>query len=77
MRERPKRVRWLLYPEDTFKQTWDLIITFILIVSCFITPFRLAFDIDDESLKWKVIGYLIDCMFLVEMIVNFNSAYYD
>ena len=83
-RERVERMRfrkhkkgsWLLYPEDQNKVSWDLFITFILMISCILTPYNIAF-IDDEPLHWKIINFTIDSLFAIDIIVIFQSCYYD
>lgn len=48
----------------------------MLILTCFVTPIRLAFYTKDE-LIWDVINYIIDFLFLADIIIIFNTAYYD
>ena len=45
-----KRMRkmCLFGPDSTFKSNWDLFITIILIFSCMLTPYRIAF-VDEEK----------------------------
>lgn len=40
---RNNKKKWLFYPEDYWKVNWDLFITCILLVSCMVTPWRIAF----------------------------------
>lgn len=51
-------------------------ITFILILTCIVTPIRIAFY-EEDTLEWEVINYTVDFFFLFDIIVCFNSAYYD
>lgn len=44
MRFRQNKRALLFYPEDQYKIYWDLFITFILLASCLITPWRIAFS---------------------------------
>jgi hypothetical protein len=44
MRFRQKKSDRLLYPEDTSKVQWDLFIAVILITSCILTPYSIAFN---------------------------------
>jgi hypothetical protein len=57
---------------------WDLLISVILLITCVQTPFDLAFsaelDAKDEYVKFR---YMIDFMFLLDIILNFNTAYLD
>ena len=43
MTERVDRIDDIIYPEDTFKSRWDLFLTFVLLGTCIITPYRIAF----------------------------------
>jgi hypothetical protein len=49
----------------------------ILITSCILIPYRLAFAPHPEKFIWALIGYLIDFVFLLDILVILNSAYYD
>jgi hypothetical protein len=75
-----KRKKWqskfLIYPEDTFTSFWDVYIAIILIFSCLITPYRLAL-IEEDSDNWVIINAFIDIMFLCDIILIFNTTYYD
>ena len=39
----------MIYPEDTWKEQWDLFVSVILIFTCASTPYRLAFTADDST----------------------------
>ena len=71
------RVPFLFYPTDTAKvMVWDLLISIILLLTCFITPFNLAFAEEVESVYWYVaFNYSIDFLFLLDIFINFNTAY--
>ena len=38
---------FLIYPESSKKAAWDLFMTFILLVTCFKSPYDIAFTSDD------------------------------
>ena len=61
----------MIYPEDTWKEQWDLLVSLVLIFTCAITPYRLAFT-EDDTLDWKIVNYSVDFIFLVDMILIFN-----
>ena len=50
MRARDHKVPCLLYPEDPAKENWDLFITLILLISCALTPYRIAFGEIEEPI---------------------------
>lgn len=51
----------------------------MLMFTCFITPWRLAFYFDEDKtpIEWRIINYTIDIGFLIDILVNFNSAFYE
>lgn len=76
MHKRDNRKWYLLYPEDRAKTQWDLVVALALIVTCSVTPVRIAFyDVDD--LFWTVFNSTIDLLFAVDIIVIFFTATYD
>ena len=77
MSHRKNKKEWLFYPEDDSKAIWDLFITFVLLASCLITPFNIAFGSLQDSFEWIVINYTIDFFFFFDILVIFNSAFYD
>jgi potassium voltage-gated channel Eag-related subfamily H member 8 len=78
MRHRNNRKRFLIYPEDQPKVFWDLFITLILLISCLLTPFNLAFgELNNDPIEWIIINYTIDTCFLIDIFIIFNSAFYD
>ena len=42
--KRHQKKFYILYPESPLKNYWDLVIAFILIVSCAYTPFEISFE---------------------------------
>ena len=67
---------FMIYPQDPFTNIWDIFIAFILIFSCLVTPYRLAL-ITEDTFPWKIINGFVDLMFLFDIIIIFNTCYYD
>ena len=68
----------MTYPTDQGKTFWDIFMTIILLITCILTPLQLAYSDDDDNMPWiSTTNYIIDGLFAVDMIVIFNSAYYD
>ena len=65
----------MIYPNNALKANWDMIVTLILIFTCMVTPYRIAFVEEDDEF-WTVLNTSIDFMFLIDMILCFVSAYY-
>lgn len=56
---------------------WDLLIAFILIVSCAVTPMQISFYSNDDFSNWKIVDNVFDFLFLIDICFNFVSAYHD
>ena len=54
-----------------------MFIIFILLTSLITTPVRIAFAPINEPAGWQFFEGLIDIMFLLDILVIFNSAFYD
>jgi hypothetical protein len=67
---------FVILPDDPFKKKWDLIIAFMLIFTALVSPYRIAF-VNVDSTEWTVIETLIDCIFGIDLVLNFFFAYYD
>jgi hypothetical protein len=72
---------YIIYPENKNKGFWDLFMTLVLIITCIQTPLNIAFeDVSNEKGGNdfnKILDYCIDFLFFLDIIVIFNSAYYD
>lgn len=52
--------------------------TFILLLTCVITPLHIAFSDDENEVRWMgSMNNCIDILFAIDMLVIFNSAFYD
>jgi len=77
--ELPEYVRntWLLLPNSSFLRAWHLIVVVLLLWSATIIPFRIGF-FSDETIRvdaWVVTEIIVDMFFLIDIMVNFCSAY--
>lgn len=66
----------MLYPEDPFKGYWDIYIALVLIFTSLVTPYRIAL-VEVDNFEWNIINNTVDIMFLIDIIIIFNSAYED
>lgn len=74
MTKRSNRKSYILYPEDKLKNSWDLVMTIILLITCIETPYDIAFA--DNTISFNLFTTIIDLIFLFDIIVIFNSAFY-
>lgn len=79
--ERVNKKKGIIYPEDKMKNSWDIWITVVLLITCIILPLRIAFtkpqENDFTAHVWLTVNSLFDLSFLIDMVIIFNSAYYD
>lgn len=62
-------------PENSLKRFWDLIIALIILYSSIVTPYKIAFIDDSDSLEY--LDIVFDVLFLFDVIINFFAAYVD
>ena len=55
---------------------WDILVTVILIYSCIASPAQIALweELHGSAL---IINYIVDALFLVDILIIFNSATYN
>jgi hypothetical protein len=63
-----------LSENSTFRVTWDFFIVILILVSCWLIPFQLAFRHMPYRLDTKII-YLIDLFFIIDILINFFTSY--
>lgn len=49
----------------------------MLIFSCIEIPYRLAFIAGDDDITWQVITNIVNCFFIIDILNNFTTAFYD
>lgn len=76
MKEHVARNPCMVYPEDKMKPPWDLFLAFVLLFSCLVSPYRIAF-VEKDNLTWLIINNTVDFLFLMDIVIIFNTAYYD
>jgi potassium voltage-gated channel Eag-related subfamily H protein 6/hyperpolarization activated cyclic nucleotide-gated potassium channel 2 len=69
-------VKGVFYPDDPYRSKWELFITVILILTCFMTPFALGF-VDGDSDRLLAVETIVDVVFLIDIVMNFKFAYWD
>ena len=69
-----KEIKFIIFPDDSFKVLWDIIIMFIMLYTVTITPYRVAF-IENDSGFWLGLDYTIDCIFMCDVVINCFVAY--
>ena len=71
----------VVYPDAVFKITWDFCIIFLILFQAIAVPFKISFDEIDETQEneigfVEIIEFFIECAFILDIIINFNTGYY-
>ena len=66
----------MVHPHSMFKKTWTIIIFFLMMYSVIIMPYRICFY-DQDIFWWKILEYAIDFGFMLDVIINSLSAYFE
>ena len=65
-------------PESSFSSSWDMLQVLFL---CFVTysvPYRAGFGVEIEMFSgWWYLDTLIDLYFIIDLVLNFFTAFYD
>ena len=68
----------VIYPESTFKIIWDSIVVCFIVINIFFIPMSLSFELDKSStLVWLFFETIPSYIFIAEILLNFNTAYYS
>ena len=76
MRFIKNKKKFMIYPDDEFKNNWDMFVSAVLILTCVVTPVRIVF-VENEPIGWIIVNNLVDFIFLMDIVFTFNMAYYD
>lgn len=70
-------MKWfVLHPKNRLRQVWSIVVIIMLTYTAIFTPYRLTFE-DEIPYGWKILDYFVDCLFFLDILMNFLSAYYD
>ena len=68
----------MIWPSDSNKVRWDLTIMALSLYNCFTVPIEVAFEPEFmNSYIIVVSNYIIDSIFLMDIIISFRVVYID
>lgn len=68
--------RFLFHPDSGFKIVWDLIIIVLSVYNAILIPYEFAYSLDENEI-WLVFDYIIDSLFMIDILINFRTIYKD
>ena len=66
----------IIMPNAKWKVAWDFFIVILLLWVSIVVPFRLAFY-DQDNKNWFITYTIVDCFFLIDIILSFFTALVD
>jgi hypothetical protein len=75
----PEKIKpFTIYPDGKFSTLWDLFITLLVILSCIIAPYMMAFsDGDNTTSGLFYLDSTINILFAIDIVLRFFTAYID
>lgn len=70
------RGTYLFHPQEPSIVFWQFLVGIGIVYSIIVVPFRLGYDVDAIG-GWYVLEMIIDGFFLVDILLNFRTAYFD
>lgn len=73
-----EKEKYLLDPESKFIGPWDVLMTLCLLFTSVFRPYQVAFNKQAiYTPVWNFVNILLEMMFLMDMLVVFNTAYHE
>jgi len=69
--------RGVLPPMSQTRFLWDFVFFICLLYELWSTPLDFAFNVEDTPLAQQVVGNIVAVVFVVDILVNFNTGYID
>ncbi|CAD8179921.1 unnamed protein product [Paramecium pentaurelia] len=67
----------VIKPDSKFKIIWDILLLLFIVMNIFYIPINISFDITTSGAFEYLFDLLPSWIFVAEIILNFNTAYYD
>jgi hypothetical protein len=67
----------VIKPDSLFKIVWDIILLIFVVMNIFYIPIYISFDVRSTGVFEWIFDLLPSWVFIAEMLLNFNTAYYD
>ncbi|CAD8120838.1 unnamed protein product [Paramecium sonneborni] len=67
----------VIRPDSKFKIVWDILLLLFIVMNIFYIPINISFNISTSGVFEYLFDLLPSWIFVAEIIINFNTAYYD
>ena len=70
----------IIHPQSRFLQMWDFIHSAFIIINLVLSPIEVAanthFNVMSENILWDLYSYILIMIFVIDIIINFNTGFY-
>lgn len=73
----PVKCEFMTDPNSRFHLVWDLLLFFNIIYCLTYMPLDMAFSLDDSGSFLSSFDYVMNSMFILDILINFVTGYYD
>lgn len=68
--------KYIFYPESNFIISWEILFLFLCLHQAVEIPYRVCFTVITVGI-WGIADIIIDLLFIIDVLLNFNVAYYS
>ncbi|RHY84776.1 hypothetical protein DYB35_008074 [Aphanomyces astaci] len=70
---------WLptIYHTSTVLRVWHVTLAFVIFYQMIYIPFNMGFNPNIQGTPWQTVDRVIDMLFVMDILVNFNVAFYE
>jgi CRP-like cAMP-binding protein len=68
---------WVVLPRSRLRKRWDFVLVWLVLFSVVLAPLQLGFHSVFERLGWQVAQGVADIAFVLDLVLNFVTAFYD
>eukprot|EP00743_Colponemidia_sp_Colp-15_P010512 GILK01011583.1.p1 GENE.GILK01011583.1~~GILK01011583.1.p1 ORF type:complete len:765 (-),score=84.69 GILK01011583.1:143-2122(-) len=67
----------IIASNSVFRKNWDRIIYLSTLFTLIVEPFVASFQADEQGAVYTILSYLVDLLFVVNIVLNFQTSYID
>lgn len=76
-RRQEQKGKGVIHPFSTFRWYWDILLIAFISMHVILLPVSISFLSDDLSLHWLILNGISDCIFIIDICLNFKTGIVD
>ncbi|CAH3129107.1 unnamed protein product [Porites lobata] len=76
-RRQERKGKGVIHPFSTFRWYWDILLIAFISMHVILLPVSISFLSDDLSLHWLILNGISDCIFIIDICLNFKTGIVD